>query len=313
MPRLVFPEKFSEQLKLLTDVRARHAADGAASVLNPLLIQKEIDLDADFADGNLAETHQQQSKQLMRDAEEQKEERDVKFKPVVQHARGCIRVLKLFYSPNYRALGYWGVDVDGEAHLNFPSGFSKRVELVRAIKAKHDSYGIGGSPLENYLLKQDINLNDDASDVDDAVIAHDAQLNAGRQAEEETEQRNNLWKPVILHLRLIANYLMKLFEGNQKHLGDWGFTVDNAKRKPKLRTITVKPGSKKTIGSIILGKNLTNISTTDLHIYKGVNVSVTALIVPPNEALKMTKGFSRITIINPSTTETVKFTVGKWN
>ena len=49
MARVVLPINFDEQTKLFNQIKAKHDADGAGSVLNMLLIEQNIDLTADDA------------------------------------------------------------------------------------------------------------------------------------------------------------------------------------------------------------------------------------------------------------------------
>ncbi len=101
---------------------------------------------------------------------------------------------------------------------------------------------------------------------------------------------------------------MKLFSNNPKALGNWGFVVDDSSQKPKLRTTKLKLGEQITIMSIKLGTTLTNIGKTDLHLYKGKTTSGNPLIIHTGEQAGMQKGFSTITVINPSMLETGAFT-----
>ena len=309
MGRLIFPETFEQQRTLLKLVRNKHIADGANSVIAALLIEKEIDLDADDKAGSKAEKHDASQKLFMCNAENYVEMRDLKFNPVMERTRSQVQFMKSFYKPNVHKLGDWGITVDGTGKINYPPEFAKLVVIIRAIKTKHDSYSAGTSPLNPFLIQHNIDLKADALAVDDAEKSEAAQLDLRRDAELETQQKNNFWNPVVQHLRDIGDYLMKLYKGEQKKLGDHGYTVDDSPRKPKLRKSTVKPGAKITTVGIVLGSALTNIGETLLHIYKGKTTTGTPIVVNPTEKLGMTKGFSAITVVNPSTLITGKFTV----
>jgi hypothetical protein len=140
MARLIFPEAFEDQRVLLGLVRAKHNADGAASVLTAFLAEQGINLNTDFTTGNAAEINNTNSKTFARTAESNVEQRDNKFNPVMKNTRCEVQFLKAFYKPNYHTLGDWGVTVDGVSKIVYPPKFEDRVTLVRAIKTKHDSY-----------------------------------------------------------------------------------------------------------------------------------------------------------------------------
>lgn len=313
MARLIFPEAFEEQRTLLGLVRAKHNADGGASVLTPFLTEKSINLNNDFTAGNSAQTHHASAKLFARQAENFVQQRNLKFEPVFKNTRAEVQFLKTFFKPNVQALGDWGVTVDNNSRISYPPEFAGRVTIVRAIKTKHDTYPPLGqvSPLTPYLNEHNINIGQDATATTNAETLEAQQLDARRDAEEETEVRNVLWSPVIDHLQAVGDYLMKLFNGSQKKLGEWGFMVDNSPRKPKLVTITLLPATQKTTSSIVLGGTFTNIGSVLLHVYKGKVTSGTPITVNPTEKLGMIKGFSVITIINPNTLEKGKCTVLK--
>jgi hypothetical protein len=101
---------------------------------------------------------------------------------------------------------------------------------------------------------------------------------------------------------------MKLYPDNPRALGAFGFTVDEAGAKPKLQTTKIKLSDKITIKAVIIGTTLSNIGTVDLHLYKGSSTSGNPIIIHAGESYGITKGFSTITISNPSNTTEAKLT-----
>ena len=152
-------------------------------------------------------------------------------------------------------------------------------------------------------------MNDFASAADAAEMFQRKNKAARRNSELVTQQRNNLWKPVAKHICHIADYLKKLFTNNEKKAGDWGFDVNKPRRVAKTRLSKLKPRAKKVITKIKIGSSVSNFSNADLHIYKGINLSRTFLPIRANETAKLTKGFSRITVVNQSAIETARFSV----
>jgi hypothetical protein len=92
-------------------------------------------------------------------------------------------------------------------------------------------------------------------------------------------------------------------------LGNWGFVVDDSAQKPKLRTTKLKLGEQITVNAVLIGSTFTNIGAGDLHLYKGKSTSGTPNIIHAGEQFGIVKGFSIITVINPSTLVEGKFTV----
>jgi len=315
MARLIFPETFEAQRTLLGLIRTKHIADGGASVLTALLTEKAINLNDDVTAGNTAATHDASQKLLMRAAENFVQQRDLKFDTVFDNTRAELQFLKSFLKPNFSRLGEWGATVDGaKGRIKYPAAFADRVTLVRAIKTKHDSFALpppptAPSPLTAYLTQNNISITADASAVNTAEFSQTFQLDARRDAELETQLRDNKWKLPLGHLHTIGDYLMKLYDGSQKKLGDYGFTVDHSPRKPKLRTTTLKLSSQITITSVVIGETLANTGDVLLHVYKGKTTIGTPIVVNPAEKLGMAQGFSTITVVNPSALVAGKFTV----
>jgi len=309
MSRIKFPNTFDKQRELLSLIRVKHIADGAGSVLISFFIQHKINLDDDFAAGNAAATHDSNKNFSVLLAEKYRQGRDVKLDSVFIAMRRAMQMLKVLYKSNVRKLSDWGVEVNNKSKIKYSAIFENKVKLFRAIKAKHDSFPLGTSPLADYFTYHNINMDDFSDDVTAAENFQKETKAARRKAEESTQQRNNLWMPVAKNIRDISGFLKSLFASNEKKLGDWGFVIDAPKRTAKDRLCKLKPGKKITISKIKIESTVTNLSTTDLHIYKGVNLSRDFLIVRAKEKEKLTKGFSKITVINISAIETARFTV----
>ena len=137
---------------------------------------------------------------------------------------------------------------------------------------------------------------------------HEQFVQAALDSEEQTQQRNNVWNPVVDHLHRIGDFLKKLYTDNDKGLGQYGYTVDASPRPPKLQKSKVLPADKITVTSIVIGGTFTNTGTVDLHVYKGKTTTGNPVIVHPNEKLGTTKGFSTITVSNPDSTTKGIFT-----
>ena len=61
-----------------------------------------------------------------------------------------------------------------------------------------------------------------------------------------------------------------------------------------------KKGDKITLKGIVIGGTITNNGTEDIHLYKGKTTTGNPIILKPGEKHGVTKGFSIITISNPS-------------
>ena len=300
MARTIYPEDFDEQKILFDLVKGKHYLDGLASVLTALLVQKSIDLTADQTAVNEAEVHNENQIQFYLDAEENRKQRDLRVDVIFQGMRGAVQFLKSYYKPDVEALGTWGIIVDGGDRIVYPQSFLKQVKLMFKIKAKHDSFPGTTSPLNPYLTEHSIDLNIAAIALNNSKTYNANFKKNRRDGEKEGQFRDNLMKPVMEHLHIIGNYLMKLYKGSEQKLGDWGFTVDRSPREPKLRNSTIGLDNQIIIKGVALNSTFTNTGTVALHVYKGLKREGTFVVVQPGATLGMKKGYSSIVVFNPS-------------
>lgn len=113
------------------------------------------------------------------------------------------------------------------ARIKIPYRFNDQIKLSELILKKHKEDG-DKSILNNLL---------DMESFEQHVInarQHDIKRNKlQREAERETELRNNEWKDGDINMRAIAQFLKSIFKRNPHELGEWGFTVDSSPQKKK--------------------------------------------------------------------------------
>ena len=309
MAGVVLPINFDEQTKLFNQIKAKHDADGAGSVLNMLLAEQNIDLAADDVSRAAAvDANIRQSKEFKL-AEELREKRDLLFTPIFSSYKDMVQFLKTIYNPNYKKLGDWGVHVVGSARIVYPSSLSNRIDSVRDFVKKFNSLPPAENPILFYLANHPEVAMPTFAQLDAILAIHKDFEQIRKNVEEATEARNVLWQPVMAHVRIIADYLKKLFYRNPAMLGQYGFTINYAKKTPKYRNTSIKLGQIKIVSGVIIGAELHNRGNTELLIYKGRQIKGEPIKVLPNSSLIIPKGYSNITVVNPSNIETGKYQV----
>lgn len=298
MARLNYPEEFVNQTALFKKMKAKHDADGGGSVLTPFLTQQGIDLNADDNATDSAIDTNLIFQDLERGAEDETQDRNNLFDPVMERLRGEIQFLKKFYKGNPAELGNWGVTVNGNK-IVYPPEFLNLVQLFKDFKNKNDSFGPGASPLGPYLTQHNIDMADDLSDVNDAKTLHDSAKQKELDAEDKREERDNDFDPVMDNVRAIAQYLKGLYDDHAKHLGLWGYVVDESPRDPKFRTVTINGGDTKTITQIKVGSQLENTGTVPLELHKGDEVGPEPVNLPPEMRFTVKRGWGTTTVVNP--------------
>ena len=220
-----------------------------------------------------------------------------------------MQYMKLYVKPNFKALGVWGVTVVAPSRIVYPTNFIAATELFGKIQTQYNTYPIGTSPLDVYLTKKQIVMANDAMAVASAIANNTKAEAATKTSEEGTQNRDIFWKTPLEHLHMICAVLMVLCSGNEKALGEYGIIVTEDKKPDVLRTSTILPMAQITTSGIVIGSSLTNTGTVDINVYKGKTILGAYTTVKPGTTLGMTKGYSVITVTNPSTTVTAKFTV----
>ncbi len=289
MARLIIPEDFTSQLTLLANINQQNTNLGISSPITAFLAQQNIVLADDATAADAAQTHETNRALLSRQSENFRQLRDNLFKTPWQHTTGSAQFLKSFYKGNTKQLGTWGFTITDSGKINYPPAFTDRVAVFYALTRQNNSYAAGSSPLQPYLTQQNINLETDAGFADQATGNDQNFTSAAQQSENETELRNQLWLPVLAHIKAIGNFLMKLYSNNPKALGSWGFTVDDNPQKPRLRTTKLKIGEQITTKSVVIGSTVANIGEGDLHLYKGSTTTGTPLIMHKGEQFGIQK------------------------
>jgi len=310
MPRIIYASDYLSQRKLSDNVTAKHTADGAASPLIAMLAENSIDLAADAIAAGQADTHETQRLKHSRNAETFEQAAKLAVRGLTKNVRAIAQMFKKFYADDIQKLGAWSITVNGK-RIVIPTTPDDLKTLIEAIKAKHATFiPPSGSPLTVFLQENTkIDLALMVADAAQAITDNDAAEAERQQKESRKQQRDTLWNPVMGHMRIIGSFIVGVFKGREKKAGDWGYTVDDSPRAPKLETVRLIAASTKTKSSIVIGGTFTNVGATALHVYRGKTTTGTPTIVPPGEQLGMTAGYSTITVVNPDTLLPGKYTV----
>jgi len=308
MARINYPEDFLKQVELFKKVKQQF--DGLPPAANPLaafVVWQQIDLATDSMAMDVAIAFNNRQDHHSNMAENRTQQRNLKFDPVMAEMRAQFQFLKRFYTPNFMQLAEWGAPIRVSGRIAYPTGFEQRVAIFRQMKKKYDIYAPpGSSPLDAFLTLHEQSLAANSTATDQAEVLHSEAKQLARHAEDDTQDRNNAWNPVMGHLRAIGGFLMALYTNNPKQLGAWGYTVDDSPRAPKQVTSTVKLGGQRTV-CVIVGGTLTNIGPVALEIYRGRSATGTPATVQPGEVFAIAKGYSIVTVRNPSGTTTGRF------
>lgn len=307
MARIILPTETNAVAKLLAAVMEKNAANVAT--LKAYLTQQDIVLTKDKTDMDSAVTHDNSRLLLSRQSENARQLRDLKFAPVFGRMKGIVQFLKSFYKPNYKALGGWGIPVLESGKIAYPADVAELMNLFAKIREKDGTLPAEDNPLTGYLALNDVDLANDAAIVDTARTNNERFVEYAKKSEVETAERDLLQKPVMDHLRLIGDFLKNLYGDNAKELGLWGYVVDNSAAAPKDRTTKLKLGEQKTIKGVTIGGTLRNIGEGDIHLYKGKTTTGAPTILHPNQDFGIARGWSIVTVMNPSLLISAKFSV----
>ena len=239
-------------------------------------------------------------------AENHREKRDNIFDPVFDNLVGCVQDLKSHYRGETHMLGEWGITVNSN-RVVYPADFVLRKMLVVNFYTHH--LDEDSSPLNHYLERKAIDPDAEITKAEAAADEHNQMMLTRGEAEDDREDFDNLWKPIMSTIRGIGQRLKNHYDDNPQELIRWGFTIDQSSQAPRTRVTTLLLGQHITIGSVKIGSLFTNLGTTDLHVHKGKGTTGEYTLVAPGAKLGMQKGYSTITVANPNLLETGKFSV----
>ena len=309
MARIKQGNTFLAQQQLLQNIIARHNHDGAGSVLTIYLERQEIDLAVVAAQAAEAKIHETDRQTYSAKKETLRAARDLQFLPVFKNMKAAVQYLKKLNASNVKALADWGIVTKASGSVKYPISFLPRLEMFFTFYQKYKELPAANSPLAPFLTQNNIDLDAVNAKAETAKQAHTAFALFARKAEAETEARKAKWKPIVKNMRGIGQFLSTLFVSNQNALAGWGFTVVTTTNPPKLQKSKLKAGQKLHIKGAVLGSVLTNLSQTELRIYKGTQKNNPPVIVLPNQTMEVTKGFSQMMVENQSLQQTAFFTL----
>lgn len=300
MAHIVYPDGLLAEQKLLKAINAKHKDDADASVLTVFLTQNGIDLDKGELIAAQAVTIETSRVLLYNQSGNYNQLRDLSYLPVISRMKGEVQYLKSIYKTNPKELVNWNINIEGNAKVVYPVGLSELWATAIGFFTKHLSFPAGKSPLEAYLIQNNIDIAADKTAIETALVYNDKALNAAGLAESLTQQRNILWSPYVKHLRGIGDYLMNFYAANTKGVTNYGYIVDNSVPKAKLVTSKIMVLEKTTLKGLVLGGTVTNNGADDVHLYKGKTTSGNPIIIKAGEKFTIPKGYSTVTISNPS-------------
>jgi hypothetical protein len=295
------PTNFKSQTTLLDKIDEKVTADGPDGELVAFLAKKGIVLSDDIAKGVIASDYYATNLSLTKLGEKYRSERDALMLPVTDGLSGCFQYLKVYYEPEFKSLGDWDVTITNSGKITPPTDVAGWKTLLTNFKIKNDSYvSPAVSPLALYLAKKGIVLADFVTDVAAASVLEDNMKTAKNDATKAHNDMGNKWGIPMKHVRQISAFLMKLHVGNEKELGDYGFTIVDTARVLKTRNIKIHFGVTKLKQKAKVGGAFINMGTETLLLYPGKTTAGTPIMLLAGAKLIVPKGFSSFCVTNTS-------------
>jgi hypothetical protein len=303
MSRIIIEQTLLAQQKLVKSTNKKHKADGASSILKPVLTKNKIDLDKDEADMAAAVVLNDSMETQEALSENARAARDDNFKPALAFMRLAAKNIKQSDGGGVTNLKLWGIPVNG-TRIALPYNFVDCQKVWVKFFAYHTSLG-AGSPMTGFATDNGYDIGVLNTNAVASVTNNDDMMDHAKQAEKLKGDRDKLWNPVKKHLPLVGNFLKSYFPSNPKKAGDWGYQVDDSVQAPKERKMTVAFAAKKTTKKAKIGGYFTNVGKVDVKIYKGAKAEGTPIVLVPGEKKGILEGYSTVTIVNESDMEKV--------
>jgi hypothetical protein len=309
MSMIKFPPEFAQQRILLSDINDQNASLGADSPIAAFLLEKEIDLSADLQAGIDAQTQEDNRAKNESTSITAYQNRDAGFSIVFKFVKQAAQMLKKFYAPGYGKLLDWSIPITDSGRIVYPTSFEDCSDMCNKFITKLNSYGAGKSPLQPFLVSNNIDVVKMLSLLTDAIKNNTLAITSSKAAENCTEQRNLLWKMANEHIHLIGDFLKSIYPNNPRALGEWGFVVDESTSTVKARRVKFMIGETRVLQNTIIGSIVTNLGKGDAIIYQGKGTSGAMTVLKANDKMGILKGYSIITVVNPSTLETLELSI----
>ena len=310
MSRINEPVSFKEKIAEQTACYKKHQDDGTASVLIPFLTENNINFATDVADGAAAVVLDNNANTLIGLSEKATQDRDISYNPVWKETIAGVQFLKKLYKNNTKQLTAWGVPIDVNGNIDYPTPFADRVDISKAVIAKHNSYiSPAISPLLLFVTTNNVDITNMSASIVSALASDIIREERKADSVKATQDRDIKFAIPYQNLRSIGGFLMVLYPNNPKDVALWGFDEVDTVALETLRTVTLLPLKKKKISGIILGTVLSNIGKKDLSFTKGKKGLGPVTLVPAGTDVGMNKGCSNIIVTNPATIGTATFSI----
>lgn len=302
MSRINEPVSFKEKIAEQTACYKKHQNDAGASVLNLYLTENNIDFAADVAAGAAAVVLDSSATSLIWLSEKATKDRDISYEPVWKETIAGVQFLKKLYKTNTKQLTDWGVPIDVNGNIDYPTPFTDRVAISKAVITKHNSYiSPAISPLLLYITTNNVNITNMSAAIVSSLATDIIREERKADSVKATQDRDIKFAIPYQNLKSIGGFLMVLYPNNPKDVALWGFDEVDTLVPETLRTVTLLPLKSKKITGIKLGSVLKNDGIKDVSFTKGKKGLGAVTLVPAGTELGMNKGCSVIIVTNPAT------------
>ncbi len=302
------PEGIVAQTILLGKIAKKVSDDAGSSVLKAMLLKNGIVLTDDVDKGVIALEKNDSYLSFKASSEKSSQQRNILMAPINKTMTSCYQFLKIHFSPEFKIVADWGGTIGNGGKITYATTTLGQQTMLLALITKNGSFDDPEvSPLEEYLTLHHIDLALHATHAAEALVFDTAFADDKKSSETAREQRDIEWSIPLSHIRMIGDYLMKLYNGNSKILGDYGFVVVNNPKVIKTRKRLLSPGETRFKTRVKIGSTIDNNGTIAIYIYKGATISGTATLLAPGNIYTVTSGNSILTFNNPSQTTKASF------
>jgi hypothetical protein len=200
--RIKFPFTFLGWTSLFKKVKPAVLALPTPNTIDLYMTENGVDLTDDETDVTAAEAADTLASAKEKSAEKHTEEGNQLMKQPMKDHRKCCQNLKSIYRSSPHKLGDWGVTVDNESKIVYKTNAAEHAIEIKALITKHNSFiPPGSSPLTPLLTEEDIDLAQNETDVDAAILEFNQADADNATKESKIVERNLKINPVIEHLR----------------------------------------------------------------------------------------------------------------
>ena len=295
---ILFPVSINGESKLANGIDIKTTADGVSGELYQFNIDHGISPHSNYLGSLVAMDKEDAADQFDRDGKKYNQQWGLGLVDAKKWIRGIVQSLKVDNKPVYTLLGDWGINITANGKIMYDETNLGWQTLGEAIVAKNGTYGIGLSPIFQYMNTQQFTI----TMLSDALTATDGFKTEAGVAYNAAKTARQLSKTLIDVIRaddhLMAEKLVVLHPIDTQHVTEYGYDTNMANASEWDQVSIILPGETLIVHNAKEGTDIEKLEGGDVTITPGLKDTAVPKLFPTNNLLNVYKGMHTFRIKN---------------